>query len=71
MKILMFSTHSMKYIWYSPQKRKYPLFIREVINVNTDYFLLLMVCLCCTSKRSVQENLMVEIKTLRTEVVFP
>ena len=26
-KILMFSTHSMKYIWYSPQKSKYPLFI--------------------------------------------
>ena len=26
MKILMFSTHSMKYIWYSPQKSKYPLF---------------------------------------------
>ena len=25
MKILMFSTHSMKYIWYSPQKSKYPL----------------------------------------------
>ena len=27
MKILMFSTHSMKCIWYSPQKSKYPLFI--------------------------------------------
>ena len=26
-KILMFSTHSMKYIWYSPQKSKYPLYI--------------------------------------------
>ena len=26
MKILMFSTHSMKYIWYSPQKSKYPLY---------------------------------------------
>ena len=25
-KILMFSTHSMKYIWYSPQKSKYPLY---------------------------------------------
>ena len=25
MKILMFSTHSLKYIWYSPQKSKYPL----------------------------------------------
>ena len=29
MKILMFSTHSMKYIWYSPQKSKYPLYIRH------------------------------------------
>ena len=28
MKILMFSTHSMKYIWCSPQKSKYPLFIK-------------------------------------------
>ena len=27
MKILTFLTHSMKYIWYSPQKSKYPLFI--------------------------------------------
>ena len=26
-KILMFSTHSMKYIWYSPQKSKYPPFM--------------------------------------------
>ena len=24
---MMFSTHSMKYIWYSPQKSKYPLFL--------------------------------------------
>ena len=31
MKILMFSTHSMKYIWYSPQKSKYPLFIGKPI----------------------------------------
>ena len=29
MKILMFSTHSMKYIWYSPQKSKYPLYIKK------------------------------------------
>ena len=29
MKILMFSTHSIKYIWYSPQKSKYPLCIIE------------------------------------------
>ena len=40
MKILMFSTHSMKYIWYSPQKSKYPLFThadlieRQSINVT-------------------------------------
>ena len=27
MKFLIFSTHSMKYIWYSPQKSKYPLCI--------------------------------------------
>ena len=27
MKLLIFSTHSMKYICYSPQKSKYPLFI--------------------------------------------
>ena len=27
MKILMFSTHSMKYIWYSFQKSKYPIYI--------------------------------------------
>ena len=26
-KILLFSTHSMKYIWYSSQKSKYPLYI--------------------------------------------
>ena len=33
MKILMFSTHSMKYIWYSPQKSKYPLYIlRSEVN---------------------------------------
>ena len=25
LKTLKFSTHSMKYIWYSPQKSKYPL----------------------------------------------
>ena len=27
--ILIFSTHSMKYIWYSPQKSKYPLCRKE------------------------------------------
>ena len=27
MKLLVFLTHSMKYIWYSPQKSKYPLYI--------------------------------------------
>ena len=26
MKLLIFSTHSMTYIWYSPQKSKYPLY---------------------------------------------
>ena len=26
-KMLIFSTHSMKYIWYSPKKSKYPLYI--------------------------------------------
>ena len=30
LKIQMFSTHLMKYIWYSPQKSKYPLFIFSV-----------------------------------------
>ena len=30
MKLLIFLTHSMKYIWYSPQKRKYPLFISGI-----------------------------------------
>ena len=33
MKILMFSTHSMKYIWYSPQKSKYPLSILTLVSV--------------------------------------
>ena len=32
----MFSTHSMKYIWYSPQKSKYPLFIKEIF-INIDF----------------------------------
>ena len=31
MKILMFSTHSLKYIWYSPQKSKYPLYILGLV----------------------------------------
>ena len=35
MKILMFSTHSMKYIWYSPQKSKYPLFIEVRLFILT------------------------------------
>ena len=34
MKILMFSTHSMKYIWYSPQKSKYPLYIMVCLHVR-------------------------------------
>ena len=29
-----------------------------------------MACLCCTSKRFVQENLMMEFKTWKTDVVF-
>ena len=32
--------------------------------------LLLMACLCCTLKFSVRENLMVEIKILKTNVIF-
>ena len=31
-KLLIFSTHSMKYIWYSPQNSKYPLCIEELFN---------------------------------------
>ena len=27
----IFTTHSMKYIWYSPQKSKYPLYIRLLV----------------------------------------
>ena len=34
------------------------------------YFLLLMACLCYTSKHFVQENLMMEFKTLKTDIVF-
>ena len=41
-----------------------------VIYVNVDYFLLLMACFCCTSKCSVREILMVEIKSLKIDVVF-
>ena len=39
MKILMFSTHSMKYIWYSPQKSKYPLYIlyRNLLRLLTHH----------------------------------
>ena len=39
------------------------MFKLEVINVYIEYILLLVACLCWTSKRSVRENLMVEIKT--------
>ena len=45
------------------------MFIHEVINGNTIFFFL-MACLYCTSKLSVRENLMVEIKILKTDVVF-
>ena len=31
LKTSKFSTHSMKYIWYSPQKSKYPLFTGDVM----------------------------------------
>ena len=31
----MFSTHSMKYIWYSPQKSKYPLCINVKLQHKT------------------------------------
>ena len=30
LKMLMFSTHAMKYIWYSPQKSNYPLCTPEI-----------------------------------------
>ena len=30
-KMLIFSTHSMKYIWYSPLKSKYPLYLAVII----------------------------------------
>lgn len=33
-KILMFSSHSMKYTWHSPQKDKYPLYIIQVFYRN-------------------------------------
>ena len=47
------------------------MFISEVINVNTDYFYFYLHVFYCTSKRSVSENLMVEIKTLESVVVYP
>ena len=31
MKLLIFSTHSMKYIWYTPQESKYPLLTLECL----------------------------------------
>ena len=35
MNLLIFSSHSMKYIWYSPQKSKYPLYaISQYANEN-------------------------------------
>ena len=33
MKILMFSLHSMKYLWYSQQKSKYPLYINVTVYI--------------------------------------
>ena len=35
MKILIFSLHSVKYIWNSPQKSKYPLFISDAPSVTS------------------------------------
>ena len=32
--LLIFSSHSMKYIWYSPQKSKYPLYICTKFHEN-------------------------------------
>ena len=34
--IFKFSTHSMKYIWYSPQKSRYPLYIFIHFSQNPD-----------------------------------
>ena len=34
-KILIFLSYLMKYIWYSPQKSKYPLFITLVDRLHT------------------------------------
>ena len=39
----------------------------SLYDINVEYFLLLMACLCCSL---VQENLMMEYKTLKTDVVF-
>ena len=47
------------------------MFIHEAINEKNKLFLLLMACLYCTSKLSVQENLMVENKILKTDVFVP
>ena len=46
------STHSMKYIWYSPQKSKYPLFttcVQPKCNQNLSVFCMLIYLLRATS----------------------
>ena len=44
----MFSTHSMKYIWYSPQKSKYPLCIcthfTKILILHFLIFIFLFIC---------------------------
>ena len=39
-KLQIFSTHSMKYIWYSPQKGKCPLFMSSFLFLINVLFLL-------------------------------
>ena len=41
----MFSEHSMKYVWYSPQKSKYPLFIRIINRTSTRQLLQNNMCI--------------------------
>ena len=48
-KLLIFSTHSIKYIWYSPQKSKYPLYIHSsviVFRVWCNIFMCMDTLLC-------------------------
>ena len=43
-KLLIFSTHSIKYIWYSPQKSKYPLFILTCHACSIYVYFVLFTC---------------------------